>query len=726
MSNRTKILLFASNPENTDRLALGEEVRLISKKIQEAKYRDSLEFITTWAVRPSDLLDELNKHKPEIVHFSGHGSGEGGLVLSDDNGELKLIATDILKELFSKLKDNIRLVVLNACFTNIQAQAISEEIDCVIGMNKSFGDDAAISFAGYFYSAIAYGRSISEAFEQGKMSLKLEGIPDENTPVLLHRLGVDPSNVYLIPPITPSPEREYIPSDLKEIKQLIFKRLFLWFKKQSLTLKILFSILLIILFIIISRFNLLGEKIYNYSKELIPFNIPIVDNSLESIAFELNCKIINTIGSRQVLDTDSCYLGEKVVINATSSNDSWIGAFLIGNGKIKQFVDPIRYIKGQNIERLLIPDSLEMKNTVLYLAARSKHIYKKISKNIRKNLQFQEKPVILSEDDYFIKSIIIYCNKNNPYKYLNDVIMDIAVSENYRSEITNGRYIFSPDLEKIEKTAYTDIFELNGDAYFPAFDIKVVNNSSKTIYFTNLEIEVEKSEIDLKAYPKLKEWFGGDFVNNYKLLLYNDGWGEMRDVVFNFNLYKRHFYESPDTVEDYMSAIDDTLKLLPYKYKKELGTVKCFCFIDLSEEVRKFFKSESGIIIGRLNYNEFIDNKWVPASSILSSPIYGAYGGGELQISFTYNNLKFEEDKNNYRKHLPINQYLNPGDVDRFLVKIAPVKSSFHKFRVKLLTGDKYAVLSPKIELNIFTPKEVYYNDEAWLDKVINNPKLCN
>jgi len=204
---KTRILFFASNPESTEKLSLDEEARSISRKIRETDYRDSLEFVTAWAIRPTDLLDELNLHRPTIVHFSGHGSGEEGLILSDDQGNQKLVSAGALTMLFSTLKDNIRLVVLNACYSEVQANAISEVIDCVVGMKSQIGDQAAITFAEYFYSAIGYGRSVKEAFEQGKAALMLESITEENIPVLIIKPGIDPSGVMLV-------QKEQRPQDL--------------------------------------------------------------------------------------------------------------------------------------------------------------------------------------------------------------------------------------------------------------------------------------------------------------------------------------------------------------------------------------------------------------------------------------------------------------------------------------------------------------------------------
>jgi len=197
--NKVKILFFASNPESTGKLNLEEEVHSIEEKIRSTDYRDSLEFKSVWATRPTDLLDKLNEHRPVIVHFSGHGYGEEGIVLTDDQGKPKPVTAETLKMLFSSVMDNIRLVVLNACYSEIQAKAISEIIDCVIGMKSEIGDKAAITFAEYFYSALGYGRSVKQAFEHGKIALMLEQIPQAGIPVLLTRKDIDPASVMLVP-----------------------------------------------------------------------------------------------------------------------------------------------------------------------------------------------------------------------------------------------------------------------------------------------------------------------------------------------------------------------------------------------------------------------------------------------------------------------------------------------------------------------------------------------
>ncbi len=62
---------------------------------------------------------------------------------------------------------------VNCCYSRSQAEAIAEHVDCTVGMNMRIGDRAAIIFAASFYRALGFGRSVREAFEQGKVALLL-------------------------------------------------------------------------------------------------------------------------------------------------------------------------------------------------------------------------------------------------------------------------------------------------------------------------------------------------------------------------------------------------------------------------------------------------------------------------------------------------------------------------------------------------------------------------
>lgn len=193
-----KILFLAANPIDENQLSLDRECREIEQRIQVSKHRDHFELHSKWAVRPEDLLQYLLQYSPHIVHFSGHGSSSDEIFLLDAQSRAMPVSKSAIKHLFLTLKDNIRVVVLNACFSQPQALAIVEIVDCAVGMSKEIGDEAAISFAASFYQAIGYGRSVREAFELGRSALLLAGISEENTPQLLVKDGVDAADVYLV------------------------------------------------------------------------------------------------------------------------------------------------------------------------------------------------------------------------------------------------------------------------------------------------------------------------------------------------------------------------------------------------------------------------------------------------------------------------------------------------------------------------------------------------
>ena len=65
-------------------------------------------------------------------------------------------------------------------------------------MMDSIGDEAACTFAEQFYSSIGFGHSLQKAFSQAKAALMLEGIPEEKTPQLYVKDGLDADSIYLV------------------------------------------------------------------------------------------------------------------------------------------------------------------------------------------------------------------------------------------------------------------------------------------------------------------------------------------------------------------------------------------------------------------------------------------------------------------------------------------------------------------------------------------------
>jgi len=220
MSPKTAVLVLAANPTDTPSLRLDHEVREIQSGLLRNRSR-AFQIRQDWAVRPRDVRRALLEHRPRIVHFCGHGTGEEGLVLEDDAGTSQIVSTSAIAGLFALFSHQVKCVVLNACFSESQAKAIAQHVECVIGMSRAIADHAAIEFAVGFYDAIAAGEEYEVAFRFGCNAIELAGLPGHLTPVLIGRKSSLPVPVVAgAAPLSHSVPRTHSAGDEITIKSL--------------------------------------------------------------------------------------------------------------------------------------------------------------------------------------------------------------------------------------------------------------------------------------------------------------------------------------------------------------------------------------------------------------------------------------------------------------------------------------------------------------------------
>jgi TPR repeat protein len=204
--SKATVLFFAADPLSAPpdgrvpRLLLDEDVRQIRQKVRAAEHRDALEFDVRWATRTDDLLQALLERRPQVVHFSGHGGSDGLVLVSADGLRPHHVDAAALAQLFAAFRGDIRVVVLNACFSLPQAKAIAEVVGCAIGTHSRISDEAAITFGASFYRAIAFGCSVQAAYDQARAALALEHFDDRECPALVVRPGVDAARLVLVQP----------------------------------------------------------------------------------------------------------------------------------------------------------------------------------------------------------------------------------------------------------------------------------------------------------------------------------------------------------------------------------------------------------------------------------------------------------------------------------------------------------------------------------------------
>jgi hypothetical protein len=170
-----KILFLASDPSDATRLRLGQELREIRERLQLSKKRDNFVLESRESVRPGDITQAIFDVEPQIIHFSGHGLQTGELCFEDILGKVQVVKPEALATLFKLVADRVSCVILNACHSEIQANAIAKHIPFVIGMSQSIGDKAAIAFA-------------VDAYEFACAEIQLYGISEHLTPIIFQSL----------------------------------------------------------------------------------------------------------------------------------------------------------------------------------------------------------------------------------------------------------------------------------------------------------------------------------------------------------------------------------------------------------------------------------------------------------------------------------------------------------------------------------------------------------
>jgi hypothetical protein len=190
-AGRLRILMLAANPAPAPGLALDVEAREIDEKLRLSRGRDDVDLVNRWAVRPDDLLQAIVEHRPHVVHFSGHGTPSGEIVLAGEGGGYQEVTPEALAAVFELAADT-RVVVLNTCYSALQARAIGAHVDVIVGMGARIDDRSAAKFAAMFYSGLGNGRSVRTAFGLGVAALKMHGMPGHDVPQLLVRDGADP------------------------------------------------------------------------------------------------------------------------------------------------------------------------------------------------------------------------------------------------------------------------------------------------------------------------------------------------------------------------------------------------------------------------------------------------------------------------------------------------------------------------------------------------------
>lgn len=204
MRELADILFLSSNPSNADRLELDREARTLQHAIEDAAPNEeaTLRLTTRWAAEPLDLLREIRAVRPTVLHFAGYGARgtDVGIYLRDQSGEAKLVSAGALRDTIAAAGSSIRVIVLNACYTEQQAAGLLEieTLNCVIGVSGAISDREGRLFVLALYRTLAAGGSVHEAWTRAWTPLEAQGFPEPARPQLRVRADVDAQRVFVV------------------------------------------------------------------------------------------------------------------------------------------------------------------------------------------------------------------------------------------------------------------------------------------------------------------------------------------------------------------------------------------------------------------------------------------------------------------------------------------------------------------------------------------------
>ncbi len=193
-----RIMALVASPSDQLQLDSARELAVLKSSLQELEAGGQVEIIVYEHITHEKLQVALMEHRPDVVHFIGHGQYNqeqhmGLLLLEDEEGRSDPLEAPEAARLLRRY--GVSLVVLNACETASGAWAglapalVRAEIPAVVAMQWPVEDRAAIRFSRTFYKALSMGQTIDECVAEGRVGASV-GSPDPNdwaAPVLFLR-----------------------------------------------------------------------------------------------------------------------------------------------------------------------------------------------------------------------------------------------------------------------------------------------------------------------------------------------------------------------------------------------------------------------------------------------------------------------------------------------------------------------------------------------------------
>ncbi len=158
------LFLCASGDEPAGSLAVGKEIQATQQALDRAQRRDDFTLRAAPEVTFARAIQEIDKYRPQVIHFAGHGYADGSIGFADGTR----VAAEDLEELFSLLKQRPQLVVFTCCNSLNVAKRVSQHAGGAIGFAGAILDEAAQAFSAALYES--YGADDNTAYRAFRLA----------------------------------------------------------------------------------------------------------------------------------------------------------------------------------------------------------------------------------------------------------------------------------------------------------------------------------------------------------------------------------------------------------------------------------------------------------------------------------------------------------------------------------------------------------------------------
>lgn len=202
-----EIIAVISSPRDYRPLDVVREWEKLKQALSDLEKNGLVRLHCLESATLANLHRQLRRQACHIFHFIGHGifdeAAQDGILLFEDEGNRgRPVTGRELGTLFYDYRSSMRLVMLNACegartsrsdpFAGAAQSLVQKGIPAVIAMQFEISEEAAITLAHEFYSALSEGYPVDAALSEARKSIYTQSAEytsnvEWGTPVLYMR-----------------------------------------------------------------------------------------------------------------------------------------------------------------------------------------------------------------------------------------------------------------------------------------------------------------------------------------------------------------------------------------------------------------------------------------------------------------------------------------------------------------------------------------------------------